>query len=197
MKNIIAFFLLISIASCAGKKTIEGDQYYDKGEYSLALESYDKFLTVYPRNIKTLYNRARTQEKLGHIELAIKDLKTLLELEPDHLQARITLGEMEFNLGDYNQALYEFDQAVNSHKQSSVAYAYRAKANQKLGKLKKADSDYGVAIRLDSKNGMAYLYRGTLYLYQKKNTSACNDFKQARDLGVLEAESAIKKYCKG
>ena len=43
---------------------------------------------------------------------------------------------------------------------------------------------------------MAYLYRGTLFVSQKKSVSACNDFKKAESLGIAEAEQAIEKYCK-
>lgn len=196
MKYILALSLAIILFACTGGKTIEGDAYYEKGEYQKALESYNKFLSLYPRNIKTLYNRARTYEKLNNDRLARKDLNEVLKLDPDHLQGRITLGEMEFRGGNYEKAFYEFDQAVASHKQSSVAYAYRAKANQKLGKVRQASSDYGVAIRLDAGNGMAYFYRATLNISQRKKTSACSDFKRARELGIKEAEVAIKKYCK-
>ena len=196
MKNFVAVGLLLTIFSCSGKKTIEGDQFYDQGDYSKALESYDKFLKVYPRNIKTRYNRARTYEKLGNDEESKKELIYLLKLDPNHLLGRITLGELEFKNGDYEGALYQFGLAVESHKDNSSAYAYRAKANQKLGKSRKALADYGVAIRLDPSNGMAFLYRGTLYVSRKKKSAACNDFNKAKSLGVLEADKAIAKYCK-
>lgn len=200
MKNVFSVFLIISVffgmISCSGKKTIEGDRHYEQGEYNKALDAYNKYLKVYPRNKKTLYNRARTYEQLGNIENAKKDLDKLLELDPKHLMGRITLGELEFKVADYKRAFYEFDLAVTNHKQNSSAYAYRAKANQKLGKIRKALADYGTAIQLDPKNGMAYLYRGTLYVSQKKSSSACNDFRKARDLKVIEAERALSKYCK-
>ena len=196
MKNTVAVGLLLVLFSCSGKKTVEGDQFYDKGEYTKALDSYNKFLKVYPRNIKTLYNRARTYEKLENLENAEKDLEKLLKLDPNHLLGRITLGEYAFKEGDFEGALYQFDQAVTSHKQSSLAYAYRAKANQKLDKPRKAMNDYGVSIRLDPTNGMPYLYRGTLYIVQKKKNSACKDFAKAQELGVKEASQALAKYCK-
>jgi len=195
MKRILIAGFLVVLISCTGKKTEEGDRYYDQGEYEKALESYDKYLTIYPRNIKTLYNRAMTYDKLGKQQEAKEDLNNLLELEPNHLQARITLGEIDFAAENYEGAYYAFNKAVESHNQSSRAYVYRAKANQKMGEIRSAHSDYNVAIRLDSKNGMAYLYRGTLFIYQKKNTSACKDFTKAKGLGVVEAEKALAKYC--
>ncbi len=195
MKNIVVVGFLVIIFSCTGKKTEEGDRFYDQGEYQKALEAYDKYLTIYPRNIKTLYNRARTYDKLGRTAEAKQDLTKLLDLEPNHLQARITLGELNFSAGNYEGAYYEFNKAVESNKESSLAYTYRAKANQKLGKIKKAASDYAVAIRLDPSNGTAYLYRGTLYIYRKKKSLACQDFNKAKNLGVKEADKAILKYC--
>ena len=103
---------------------------------------------------------------------------------------------MDFQAGNYEKAFYEFDKAVTAHKESSVAAAYRAKANQKLGQVKQAFEDYALAIRLDAGNGMAHFYRGTLYLSQKNKSAACDDFKRAKELGIGEAEVAIKKYCR-
>lgn len=196
MRSFIVISFVLALSACTGGKTLEGDRFYDQGEYQKALESYNKYLSLYPRNIKTLYNRARTYQQLENDQLAREDLKKVLKLDPDHLQGRITLGEMEFKSGNYEKAFYEFDKAVSSHKQSSVAFAYRAKANQKLGKAPAALKDYDLAIRLDAGNGMAYFYRATLYLSQKRKSSACSDFTRAKDLGIKEADAAIKKYCK-
>ncbi|MCB0505626.1 MAG: tetratricopeptide repeat protein [Cyclobacteriaceae bacterium] len=196
MKYLVGISLAIALFACTGGKTLEGDSYYDTGQYDKALESYNKYLSLYPRNIKTLYNRARTYQKLDNDIMARQDLQKVLKLDPDHLQGRITLGEMEFQAGNYEKAFYEFDKAVSSHKQSSIAFAYRAKANQKLGKAKEALNDYSVALRLDAGNGMAYFYRATLYLSQKKKAAACSDFERAKELGISSADAAIKKYCK-
>ncbi len=196
MKNKLVVGLLVLFFSCSGKKTIEGDEYYDKGEYKNALESYDKYLKIYPRNLKTIYNRARTHEKLNDIVSTKKDLNKLLKLDPNHLLGRITLGEVAFKGAEYEKAFYEFDLAVTNHKQNSLPYVYRAKANQKLGNVRMAFKDYEVSIRLDATNGLAYLYRGTLYISQKKKSAACKDFTKAAQLGIEEAKKALKKYCK-
>ncbi len=196
MKSLVSIGIFAIIFSCTGKKTDEGDNYYNQGQYEEALEAYDKYLTIYPRNIKTLYNRARTHDKLGHTKAAKRDLNRLLELRPNHLQALITLGEMDLVLENYDAAYYSFNKAVEGNKQSSLAYTYRAKAHQRLGVFKKAASDYRVALRLDPSNGIAYLYRGTLYMSEKKKSLACDDFKKAKQLGVEEADRAILKYCK-
>ena len=195
MKSIAAVGIFMIIFSCTGKKTEEGDRLYDQGEYIEALEAYNTYLTIYPRNIKTLYNRARTYDKLNRPTEAKQDLNTLLELEPNHLQARITLGEIDFVAENYEGAYYAFNKAVESNKQSSMAYTYRAKANQKLGKAKSAASDYSIAIRLDPSNGTAYLYRGTLNIIKKKKSLACEDFKKAKKFGIKEADRALAKYC--
>ncbi len=195
MKSFISIGIFLIIFSCTGKKTDEGDNFYNQEKYEEALEAYDKYLSIYPRNIKTLYNRARTHDKLGHTKEAKKDLNRLLELRPNHLQALITLGEMDLVLENYDVAYYSFNKAVEGNKQSSLAYTYRAKANQRLGLFKKAASDYAVALRLDPSNGIAYLYRGTLYMSEKKNSLGCDDFIKAQQLGVKEADRAILKYC--
>ena len=86
MKYFVSISLLLVLISCTGGKTVEGDKFYDNGEYQKALESYNEYLNIYPRNIKTLYNRARTYQKLDNDRMARQDLEKVLKLDPDHLQ---------------------------------------------------------------------------------------------------------------
>jgi len=119
----------------------------------------------------------------------------VLALEPDHVPAHLSLGNIEFKKGDYEGAYFEFDKVVKKYKQNSDGLMYRGKANFKLGKTHEALRDYDDAIRINPNNGQAYLYRGSLNIYFKRKRKACADFTKAESLGITEAKDALQKYC--
>ena len=50
-------------------------------------------------------------------------------------------------------------------------------------------------IELDPNNADAYFLRGTIKILMK-NSSACYDFRKAKELGSLGVDEEIEKYCK-
>lgn len=84
----------------------EGEILSDKGLHQEALAVYNSGLEEVPGNTELLYARAMVQEKLDHIDLLERDLLTILEREPDHVEALNSLG---YTLADrttrYEEAL--------------------------------------------------------------------------------------------
>jgi len=69
-----------------------------------ALAVYDLALTEYPENSELLYARAMLAEKLDRIELLERDLRRILEREPDNADALNALG---YTLADRTDRLEE------------------------------------------------------------------------------------------
>ena len=53
-----------------------------------------------------------TQHRLGADDEAIRSLRRALELDPDHAEARIYLGNILYDRGDYDAALYHLDRTT-------------------------------------------------------------------------------------
>ena len=70
----------------------EGEILNSAKQYEEALELYSEALTQLPDNNRLLYARALTAEKVGQTELAIKDLESIVKLEPENAQALNALG---------------------------------------------------------------------------------------------------------
>lgn len=197
MKKRFLFFILLAglIVSCEQQASNQGDLLYQSGDYEGAIKAYSDYLTLYPTDVKSLYNRGRAYEEMELFELSYKDFQAVLEEEPDNLQANLSVGSYHYRKQDYENAAFYFDKAVQSHEDNAQAHFLKARAAHKVGKKDEAMKGYNRAISLDPELGEAYLYRGALRTFMKQHRQACQDYKQAQALNVAEAEIQLNSFC--
>lgn len=82
----------------------EGEILRDVGHFEEAMAVYDHALKDVPDNTELLYARAMVAERLGHIDWLERDLLSVLEREPDHVDALNSLG---YTLADRTDRLDE------------------------------------------------------------------------------------------
>ena len=189
----ILFFAFL--LSCEQQASQEGDVLYQSGDYEGAVKAYTEYLTLYPTDVKSLYNRGRAYEEMELYELSIKDFKAVLENEPENLQANLSAGSYYYRKQDLANAQYHFELAVQHHENDAQANFLLARVMHKQGKKDEAMSGYNKAISLDAELGEAYLYRGVLRTFLKQRSRACEDYQQAQALNVPEAEVQLKNFC--
>ena len=192
----VIFTVVVVVYGCTRERSELGEEYFKNGQYQEAVDEYSRILAIKPRSLEVLYNRGRAYQELGDIIKATIDFEKVLKLNNDHVQAHLSLGNIDFLNEDYEGAYYQFNAVVKKYKQNSDGLMYRGKANFKLGKIREAQLDYDAAIRVNSQNGYAFLYRGALKVNRKRVKSACADFSKADALGVPDATEALDKYCR-
>ncbi|MFO7749024.1 MAG: VWA domain-containing protein, partial [Desulfobacteraceae bacterium] len=71
-----------------------GSAAYKKGDYKAALENFSKACETGNEKLKTdaLYNLGNTRFRLGKLKEAVKDYETVIENNPDHLNAKENLA---------------------------------------------------------------------------------------------------------
>jgi len=72
-----AFFLF----SCERDSSKLGDQYFNSGEYELAIQEYTEYLKLRPKHVKTIYNRGRAYEEMGIYQRALEDFLTVIDID--------------------------------------------------------------------------------------------------------------------
>lgn len=82
----------------------EGEILRDVGHYETAMEVYNHALEEVPNNTELLYVRAMVAEKLDRLDILERDLRAILEREPDHVDALNSLG---YTLADRTDRLDE------------------------------------------------------------------------------------------
>lgn len=85
---------------------LEGDLMMEAHRYEQAFEVYDRALQDLPNNSNLLYARAITAEKLDRLDVTERDLRVILDQDPNNVQALNALG---YTLADrttrYDEAL--------------------------------------------------------------------------------------------
>jgi tetratricopeptide (TPR) repeat protein len=88
-------------------------------------------------------------------------------------------GNEAKNRGNYDQAIADYDAAIQKDPNNAVAWHWRGYLYEEKKDWDRAIVDLNQAIRLDPNYAKAYLNRGTAYYYKKDNDRAIADYTQA------------------
>ncbi|KHD06471.1 hypothetical protein PN36_15975 [Candidatus Thiomargarita nelsonii] len=87
---------------------LEAELLSDQKQYRQVMKIYDRVLSSAPDNIEVLYQRAMLHEKMGRIDLLERDLRRLLEIDPENADALNALGYSLTVHTDRYQDAYKF-----------------------------------------------------------------------------------------
>ena len=96
--------------------------------------------------------------------------------------AHKALGLEENNKGNFEEAVAEYDMAINKNSNDAEAYNLRGKAYFSLERYNDTLKDYNEAIRINPDYAEAYFNRGMLNDERKKYEDAISDFTKALSL---------------
>jgi tetratricopeptide (TPR) repeat protein len=123
-------------------------------------------------------------EQAEPVDRTENHLQQLFELdrnEDDLAESYTTLqqGLEKYSQGEYREALYQVDLAINQNPKFARAYMMRGMINSRLGDETHAVRDFTYAIDLDHGEAFAYYGRGLIYKKNDQFRRAVADFDQA------------------
>ncbi len=117
------------------------------------LEILDQQIAANAENAQAYSNRGYTLALLGQKEEAHADLQKAVALK-DNAPMRNRVGWAYFNLGDYADAVREFEAAANtSHHQAHYDYYSLVLGYWGIGDMKRALENYQLAVERDPRFG--------------------------------------------
>ena len=112
----------------------------------------------------------------------VNHIKTLLELNPEYVDAYYNRGIAYYGLNKYDEAFKDYGKAIELDPEYVPAYIDRGNAYYGLKKYDEAFKDYDKAIELDPEYVDAYIDRGNAYYGLEKYDEAFKDFDKVIEL---------------
>jgi tetratricopeptide (TPR) repeat protein len=88
-------------------------------------------------------------------------------------------GRTLFEQNDYEQAIEQFNKALEADPNDAVAFYHRGLAYEALQEFAEAIADFTDVLRLDARNAMAYYHRGTAHRLAGQHDRAISDTTRA------------------
>jgi Flp pilus assembly protein TadD len=89
-----------------------GRALFRDGMMEEAKEFFDIAVQQVPDNAEAVAMSGYTEHRLGHDDLAVATLRRALQIDPDYTEARIYLGNILYDRGEYEAALYHLDRTA-------------------------------------------------------------------------------------
>ncbi|MFQ6026360.1 MAG: tetratricopeptide repeat protein [Dehalococcoidia bacterium] len=131
-----------------------------------------------------LFLRGVVAENSGNTEAALADYAKAIERfqasDPGAEQPRIQRGDLYASLGQYDQAIEDYDQAISLIPEpEGELYRDRGDSYAAQGKSEQAIEDYAQAILLNPRDAQALNNRGIAYAELGEYEEAINDYDEA------------------
>jgi tetratricopeptide (TPR) repeat protein len=139
--------------------------------------SYDE--STGPFLADAYYRRGICFHLIGEDKLAISDFESSSHLGAGDPRPNLWEGFTYAKLGDYQEALRAYGDAIAASDRFSPAYYNRALAYMMMGNYKKAIADFNDAIRLEPTNADYYFKRGLAYEQMGDTQRASDSYSAA------------------
>jgi tetratricopeptide (TPR) repeat protein len=119
-------------------------------------------------------------------QVNISSLSSVVDQNPADAGAYNVRGTAFGKAGKLNEALADFDKAIQINPGFYQAYANRALIHRRKNQDDRALADYNQAIQLNQSYDVAYIGRGNIYRQRKQLDAALADFNRAIELDTAD-----------
>ena len=158
---------------------MEGDIYLEAGNHQKAYDVYEKALNEMPDSTNLLYAHAIAAEKLNRVDIAERDLRDVLKIDPNNVQALNALG---YTLADrtnrYSEALGLIQRAMTLDPKDAAIIDSMGWVQYRLGNHNEAITYLRQALELTQDSEVA-AHLGEVLWQAGKKDEAVNVLKSA------------------
>ena len=214
--SIISILLLLSCGKSAEELLLEAEKYDELGQYEKGIEILNQAIEKDPEFLGAYINRGAYKSSLEDYESAISDYFKVIQLDPNNTLATYNIGNSYRQSGNLKRAkeyydlafktkggeLITIDYVPNSYIDKSLfdvpsaaIYYNRGLVNYDLLDYESAYSDFYNSLKNDYKPAANYYMIGSCLLITGNKELACEQFKNAIELGDEMAKREFEKYC--
>jgi|GEM_PF-224355 len=158
-----------------------GIAYVHIGEIDKALEDFNKAIELDKKLDEAYFNRAGALVDRKEFALAASDLEHIRKNYQDSTNYYLRWGDLKFNQGYYDQALAEYDRALELKASNVQALVNRGVAYFEKKDFNAAQSDFEKALKLDAQQQLAYNNLALISARQNQLDQAAKFVERALD----------------
>lgn len=161
----VVLLLVVCLSACGGAESRRtthmerGQKYYTEGNFEKARVEFRNALQISPNDVEARFMNGKVAEKLSDIRTAAGMYQGVIELNPDHVQARASLGRLMVFGGAPQRAVEMVEPGLAKHPDDAdlltVRGAARVQLKDKAGAL--ADAERAVKLAPENENAVALL----------------------------------------
>ncbi len=127
-----------------------GMRYYNQENYSMALSEFEMAVSKSPSFVEANYYAGLTASRLNMIERAKRGFVDTLNLNPNHIQARESLGILFYTTGDFNESKKHLEAARNLNSINPQTYFCLGRIYVMEGRCTEALEVFQKGVQVDS-----------------------------------------------
>ncbi|MTJ08284.1 MULTISPECIES: tetratricopeptide repeat protein [unclassified Anabaena] len=126
-----------------------GDEYFQKGEYAAAINSYNQALKLNDHDADIYYKLGLVNYQLGDYHTAIANYSQAINININHGKSYHQRGLAYYQIGAYQIAIEDYTQAIRINPHIAINYKNRADVRSHIGDNQGAIEDYNQAININ------------------------------------------------
>lgn len=162
-----------------------GNTYLEKEEYAKAMVDYSEVIRINPDDYEVLSNRGALWNRKGESKLAIEDCTTSISIRPT-AQSFVNRGNAFLNLGQYDMALSDYDNALQINIQFVEAWVNKGTVFTQTGQYKNAINAFERALEIDDTQGHFFFRMAMACEKDGQFYRAMANYKRAYYLGYID-----------
>jgi tetratricopeptide (TPR) repeat protein len=144
-----------------------------------ALQTLDTWLHFEPENAQVYFLRGEVHRQVGALNRARAEYQRVVELDPDHAQARRHLARCLVQVGRYQEAAEYLDGLLRTMPDDAELLTLKARSQYDLGQRQQAIDLLELALRHHPDDGPALRERGRIALAAEQFAEAEQWYRQA------------------
>lgn len=153
------------------------DVYYRNNNIIEGINLLENGVTLMPDEIALKHYLSRFYLKDCRYDLAMTELFEILDIDSDNLDAYWDLGNIQFELGDYDSAVDNYENVLEKITTNAVMYYQTAITYEAADNIDKAISNHLKAISCNENFEPSYKKLGILFMARGDNESAAEYFE--------------------
>ncbi len=169
------------------------DVYYRNKNIVEAINLLENGVTLMPQEIALKHYLSRFYVEDCRYDLAMDQLFEILDIDEDNLDAYWDLGNIQFELGDYDSACENYENVLEKVTDNAVLYYQTAITYEANDNVDKAISNHLKALAVNENFHPSYKKLGILFMARNDNDSALEYLQDYLNFDLPEEEKTTIK----